>query len=142
MKIERQRMGECMLSVLAALANKSLAEIREVAFKHAKTHDWFEILYEDKLLWPATRHIVRRYKITGMPVKLPSLTTITGSRLNFKGRGSVTIKVKDWGSMHIMYFENNIIYDSDEFHNQPFAADKLGAEYYKGWSIVQVLHSR
>ena len=122
MKVEKQEDQECMLATIAALADRSLAEVRALACGYARVKTWNATLRGPKY-WKTVRYLVRTLKVTGVPTErewgaqrssrmLAVLTASTPALvLPPTGRGSVTFKTRK-GVSHICAFEDGRLYNS------------------------------
>ncbi|KKM24417.1 hypothetical protein LCGC14_1605280, partial [marine sediment metagenome] len=58
MQVEAQGNNECMLATIAALADRSLAEVRALACGYARVKTWNATLRSPKY-WKTVRYLVR-----------------------------------------------------------------------------------
>lgn len=143
MKVTRQREYECMLTTVAALAHKPLAQIRRVACRKAKIQRWIEITKDPYLFWEIIKYLANLYDIKAIPIYIDnSYVLISGGgvrRKSIQGRGSITI-LSPYNGVHIMPFENGLIHDSD-IHTKPFPLNELQIKYPR-WKILAILKDK
>jgi hypothetical protein len=123
MKVERQGPEECMLSTVAALAGKSLVEIRKEACQAAGVTRWVDSLAPGQTFryWDGVDHLLSHYGLKGLiprwhsDLHPPSTTSLLRPSLPKCGRGSIMVELGGRRPLnHIAPWENGRVYDPND----------------------------
>lgn len=140
MIVEKQNKGECLLSSVAAISGKTLAEVREIALMTSGKRDWSKVYGKD--FWNSVYTMSSQFNSkTEKLIKelyycaIGSKFLITGSTIKTipdNGKGIVTVRYNEY-FRHSMPFENGMVFDpeSPEF---PLTMDEWNIAN-PGWEI-------
>lgn len=144
MRVERQGRGECVLATIAALAEVSLQEVREVACAAMGVSEWSEIVTPARVdrFIKGVRAAVRHFQVRGIP---STHYLVAGDQprikqtLPKKGRGSIIVQSGGHGS-HIAPFEDGLVYNPTE-PDYPQTLEAYLANH-PGWEVVKITVAR
>jgi len=141
-KVDKQGKFDCVLATIAAIADKSLVDVTEVALKIFEVDTWEDtFVFSGIGWWQNIYKIAIHFNITCIPkAGHENIRVLSSGNVLLHGRGAITIN--SIGILqHTMPFEDGVIYDP-LYPNNPIPIEKLCIRYGNEWKIIDISYQK